>query len=80
MVSTTGPSRRLADPHRLTFAKAKADVMASSTDITRIRALFTLLRPHAEHPYQRVQLHPQTSNVIDLPVERLIVRAEDEAD
>jgi hypothetical protein len=54
--------------------------MASSTDITRIRALFTLLRPHAEHPYQRVQLHPQTSNVIDLPVERLIVRAEDEAD
>ena len=33
-----------------------------------------------EHPHQRIQRHPQIANVVDLPVQRLLIRADDAVD
>jgi hypothetical protein len=35
-----------------------------------------VLRTHAKYSYQRIQRHPQIADVIDPPMQRILVRAE----
>ena len=39
-----------------------------------------LLWTHTKHPHQRIQRHPQIANVVGLPVQRLLIRADDAVD
>jgi hypothetical protein len=42
----------------------------------QLERTITALRTHAEHPHQRIESHAQIANVVNLPVECFLVRAD----